>query len=77
VDAGSREENASKQQSRAPLRFDRNGKGSSSTRRAAAALAAGAMNNYATVLCHDRAARDVNISISRWFAIERAPMLAR
>ncbi|PDT86708.1 hypothetical protein CO669_28875 [Bradyrhizobium sp. Y36] len=28
VDAGSRQENASKQQSRAPFRFHRNGKGS-------------------------------------------------
>jgi hypothetical protein len=33
VDTGSREENASKQESRAPFRFHRNGKGSSRTRR--------------------------------------------
>jgi hypothetical protein len=40
-------------------------------------MAPGVMNNYATVLCHDRPRRDVNISISRWLAIERASMLAR
>jgi hypothetical protein len=31
VEPGSRQENASNQESRAPFRFDRNGKGSSST----------------------------------------------
>jgi hypothetical protein len=35
------------------------------------------MKDCATVLCHDGARRDVNVSISQWLAIERAFMLAR
>ncbi|MEH2671799.1 hypothetical protein DXU07_21020 [Bradyrhizobium elkanii] len=38
VDTGSREENASKQESRAPFRFHRNGKSSSAARRPLAGM---------------------------------------
>jgi TorA-specific chaperone len=52
VDTGSRKENASNQESRAPFRFNRNGKSSSAVWRWLSAIFAAPLDDNALAICH-------------------------